>query len=68
MTIVALFTPKKPYVLYAKQIYSQLQIQCSDAVACEKGQNYIAVKLLRIGRGSVHIKDKKIYGSEDWHF
>jgi hypothetical protein len=37
MTILTLFTPKKPYVLYAKQIYPQLQIQCSDAVACEKG-------------------------------
>jgi hypothetical protein len=34
VTIVALFTPQKPYILHAKNIYSQLQIQCSDAVSC----------------------------------
>lgn len=61
-SIMVLFT-KKPFILNIKDLHSQVYIQCQKAVSCERGENYVAVKLLKVGNGSVVIKDKKIYES-----
>jgi hypothetical protein len=63
LTILALYTPKKPYIITVRDMHSQVFIQCTKAVSCEKGENSIAVKLLKLGTGNVIIRDKKIYGS-----
>jgi len=62
-TIVTLFTPKKPYILNLKHSSPLLNVQCTQAVACERGENTVIVKLLSLGRGKVVLKDKKIYGN-----
>lgn len=63
-----MYTPKKPYIINIKDFHSQVYVQCTKAVSCEKGENYLAVKLLKIGTGHVVIRDKKIYGCEAWNF
>ena len=68
VTILVLFTPKKPYIIKVFDLHSQVQVQCAKAVACERGDNYVAVKFLKLGVGNVMIRDKKVYGSESWNF
>lgn len=68
ISILTLFTPKKPYIINVYDLHSQVYVQCSKAVSCERGSNYLAVKLLKLGVGYVTIRDKKVYGSESWNF
>jgi hypothetical protein len=68
VSILALFTPKKPYIINVFYLHSQVQVHCSKAVACERGDNYVAVRYLKLGVGYVTIQDKKIYGSAIWNF
>jgi hypothetical protein len=37
VTIIALYTPKKPYIINIKDFHSQVYVQCTKAVSCEKG-------------------------------
>lgn len=64
--IVTLFTPKKPYILNLTNISPLFQIKCTDAVSCDKKQNLVYVNLLKVGKGSVSFRDKRVYGSVEW--
>lgn len=37
VTIYALFTPKKPYIIKVYDLHSQIHVQCTKAVSCERG-------------------------------
>ena len=37
MTIYTLFTPKKPYIIKINDLHSQIHVQCTKAVSCERG-------------------------------
>jgi hypothetical protein len=66
--IIALFTPKKPYLLNLTYDNSFLQLRCNESVSCVKLPSAVQVNLNTLGRGLVSIKDRRAYGSTEWIF
>ena len=63
-----LFTPNEPYLLTLVNASPSLSLKCVEAVSCERRDNTIYVKLLRVGQGQVVIKNRRVYGSTEWTF
>lgn len=66
--IIALFTPKKPYILNLTYDNSFLQLRCNESVSCSKLPLAVQINLNSLGRGFVSIKDRRTYGSTEWIF
>lgn len=67
-SIITLYTPKRPYILNTMNASPLLGVTCSQAVSCERGDNSVIVKLLRLGTGEVVLRDKRLYGKSEWRF